>query len=323
MPATKALVGGLVGAAGGNEAGRWVGRNLPIVGGETAADVLGAIGGFVGGGIGGATGPKVEGGRLLKFVTGGKGGLLQEILGGGEAQAAVAAREAAVSETAALRNEYLKTRTDAVRQRMADSMRRTAIATAKEARLAKQAGISVPDLRSGVAEIAAAQPAAAITPPAQILPDGQRAMGTNLGGVAQPGPPPTSPDQLEAALRATLEKNAASPLQAPRIQVGAQNVGRQVGMTKEEVRRVAGPVLDEALGEASPILPKKAFQNIIDTMKDMPMAEREAYVARATSGKTKWQVENVRRTLEHLGLLLPAGMAGMSLADLLRASQER
>ena len=102
-----------------------------------------------------------------------------------------------------------------------------------------------------------------------------------------------------------------SPLQAPRIQVGAQRVGRDVGLTKEEVRRQAGPVLDEVLGEASPILPQEPLKNIIDTMKALPKTggAREAYVARATSGKAKWQVENIRRTLEHLGLLLPVGVA--------------
>ena len=96
----------------------------------------------------------------------------------------------------------------------------------------------------------------------------------------------------------------------PRVLIGAEKAGRPLGMTKEQVRMETGPVLDEALGEASPILPKNALKSIIDTMKAMPMAEREAYVARATSGKSKWQIENVRRTLEHLGLLLPLGAAG-------------
>lgn len=112
------------------------------------------------------------------------------------------------------------------------------------------------------------------------------------------------------------EKSAASPLRVPRIEQGAQKVGRAAGMTKEEVRVATGPVLGEAVGEASPVLPKKALQSIIDTMKAMPMAEREAYVAKATSGKAQWQIENIRRTLEHLGLLLPAGVAaGAAMAE--------
>ena len=112
-----------------------------------------------------------------------------------------------------------------------------------------------------------------------------------------------------------LVLKGASPLRAPRIEVGAQAVARASGGTKEAVRKATGPVLDEALGEASPILPTKALRSIIDTMKAMPIAEREAYVARATSGKAKWQVENIRRTLEHLGLLLPAAVAAKIAAE--------
>lgn len=114
-----------------------------------------------------------------------------------------------------------------------------------------------------------------------------------------------------AAARAVAPKAvpAEVPMRGPRIEVGAQRVGREAGLSKEEVRKATGPVLDEELGEASPILPKKALQSIIDTMKKLPMSEREAYVARATSGKAKWQIENIRRTLEHLGLLLPVGAA--------------
>jgi hypothetical protein len=139
-------------------------------------------------------------------------------------------------------------------------------------------------------------------------------MATNLGGVAKAGPKPTAPDDLEKALQATLDAikaKKAGSLQPERIQVGAEKVGKAIGMTKEEVRRAAGPVLGETLGEASPILPKEPLAKIIETMKALPKTggAREAYVARATSGKTQWQVENIRRTLEHLGLLLPVGVA--------------
>ena len=175
----------------------------------------------------------------------------------------------------------------------------------KPGRAAIKAGLGA--LRGEVAAEAVAAEAAAAT---KVLPAGQRAMATNLGGKARPGPAPTPPDELEAVLKASLDKiKNAPPLKGPRIEVGAQKVGRQVGMTKEEVRKATGPVLDEAVGEASPILPKKALTSIIDTMKAIPVAEREAYVAKATSGKAKWQVENIRRTLEHLGLLLPVGAA--------------
>jgi hypothetical protein len=113
-------------------------------------------------------------------------------------------------------------------------------------------------------------------------------------------------DVAAAVKQAEVDK----ALQASRTARGAERVGKTVGKTTEQVRSEAGPVLDEALGEASPIMPRQALQSIVDTMRKMPMAEREAYVARATSGKAKWQVENIRRTLEHLGLLLPVGIAG-------------
>lgn len=123
-----------------------------------------------------------------------------------------------------------------------------------------------------------------------------------------------SPKDGRRMIKVVLEGQKVSPLQAERIEIGAQNVGRALGMTKEEVRKQAGPVLGEELGEASPILPRKALQSIIDTMRALPMSEREAYVARATSGKAQWQIENIRRTLEHLGLLLPAGVVAGAVA---------
>lgn len=99
-------------------------------------------------------------------------------------------------------------------------------------------------------------------------------------------------------------------MRQPRVQIGAERVGRTAGLTKEEVRQQTGPIMGETLGEASPILPQEPLKRIIDTMKAMPPNEREAYVARATAGKTRGQVENIRRTLEHLGLLVAAPVAG-------------
>src|SRR5436309_171072 len=67
-----------------------------------------------------------------------------------------------------------------------------------------------------------------------------------------------------------MASHAVSPLTEPRVNVGAEQVGRQGGLTKESVRQVTGPVLDEARGEASPILPKEALTNIIDDMRKQP-----------------------------------------------------
>lgn len=172
-----------------------------------------------------------------------------------------------------------------------------------------------------VAEEVAAPVASAPAPvaaPAAPLPAGQRTMPTNLGGAARPGPAPTPPEKLEEALQATLdaikkEKAAAGSLQPERIEIGAQKLGRKVGMTKEQVRMEAGPVLDEARGEASPLLPKQAYASIAEKIKTLPKGEaRDAYVALANSEKAMLSVEAIRRTLETQGLVLPfAAVAGL------------
>ncbi len=117
-----------------------------------------------------------------------------------------------------------------------------------------------------------------------------------------------------------------SPLRQPRIDRGAEPVGRGVGKTKEQVRAETGPILGEQQGAASPIFPQKTLTTIIDTMRKIPPgAEREAYVARATSGKAQWQVENIRRTLEHLGLLAPLAFSPMrdALLSQMSASEQQ
>ena len=344
----KGLLGSLVGGAVGNEAGQWVGRRVPVVGGEMLGDVLGGVGGLVGGVGGGMAAPKLGAKELLAMLPGGgKGGMLAQILGRGEAEVAKgAATQAAKTVAPEVAEEAAKKVADRAAQM---KLRERAIAAAEERNAIAREKLRLKAEKPGPRAVPKSEPApaprtegaTALKPEPEFIPDeavslvaeplpfrprGTTKPATNLGGKAKPGPAPTPPDKLEETLRASLdaikekkaskqalqaiaEKVEMSPLQAPRIQVGAQRVGKTVGMTKEEVRKQAGPVLDETLGEASPILPIQPFQKIIDTMKAIPRSEREAYVARATSGKTKWQVENIRRTLEHLGLLLPAGAA--------------
>lgn len=102
------------------------------------------------------------------------------------------------------------------------------------------------------------------------------------------------------------------PLDPSRVEIGAEKTGRAAGMTKQEVRDVATPILGAEPGAASPILPEGALKKIVDTLKALPPGgpEREAYVAAATSGKAQWQIENIRRTLEHLGLIVPIAATG-------------
>lgn len=323
----KALLGGLAGAAAGKEAGEWVGRRLPLVGGATAASVLGAIGSLAGGGTGAAVAPKIAGRKLLQVATGGRFGAL---MGAAEGKA-----EAAVISPAAEKRLELMTQRAVTAAKDAESRRIKALAYDRRVTLAENKA------SAAAAKLARAQ-ATAGGQPAAVAPAPFTQGATALAPESQPAAQADeiaaqilrwknehkfSGAQIESALRnvygispkdgrklvqAVTEAQAQSPLQAPRIQIGAQRVGRPLGMTKEQVRMEAGPVLDETRGEASPILPRQALQSIIDTMKAMPMAEREAYVARAMSGKAKWQIENIRRTLEHLGLLLPAGAVAVT-----------
>lgn len=120
---------------------------------------------------------------------------------------------------------------------------------------------------------------------------------------------------LPEAWKEFAEQPQVSPLQEPRVQSGAERVGRQTGLTKEQVRQQTAPILGEQPGEASPIFPREVLGRIVDAVKALPVSEREAYVARATSGKAQWQIENIRRTLEHLGLLVPIAAMRQSLME--------
>lgn len=135
-----------------------------------------------------------------------------------------------------------------------------------------------------------------------------------ISGTLRMAPPSTPPIKVDTTSLPESWKPLAepSPLQQPRVDIGAEKVGRDAGLTKQQVRDQTAPILGEQPGQASPILPEGALKRIIDTLKEMPKGgpEREAYVARATSGKTQWQVENIRRTLEHLGLIVPVAVAG-------------
>lgn len=136
-----------------------------------------------------------------------------------------------------------------------------------------------------------------------------------------PAPPPMQVNEasLPDAWKATVRNNVGHALDPQRVDVGAAKTGQAVGMTKQQVRDVATPILGVEQGAASPILPEGALKKIVDTLKALPPGgpEREAYVARATSGKTQWQIENIRRTLEHLGLVVPAAAGGAMFHDAL------
>jgi hypothetical protein len=174
---------------------------------------------------------------------------------------------------------------------------------------------AIPRMTAPVEAPAAAAPK---TPAAKATPAAAAGLSeADKAGLAEkyPGLPI---DKVEKALGVTPA--TPHPLDPSRKGIGAEKTGRLVGKTKQEVRDVATPVLDELQGEASPILPKGALTKIIDTMKALPPgAEREAYVARATSGKNRAQIENIRRTLEHLGLLTAATTGIGTVRDVVKS----
>lgn len=127
-------------------------------------------------------------------------------------------------------------------------------------------------------------------------------------------------EALLAASRAAREAKAAEAVKqarvvTPRIDIGAEKVARQTGKTIEQIRQEAGPVLGEAAGEASMMIPKKAWARIMADMKALPPEARAAYVSKARGAKNQAQLEQLRRTYEELGLLVPVGLgAGVAAA---------
>lgn len=305
----KGLLGGMVGGAAGGEAGRWVGRNLPIVGGETAANVLGGVGGLAGGVTGGIAVPKVGLKGLMNVILGGRGGALGKLVGAeaGPVAAPVTAEVAAKKAATDL----------AIKEARLQALQAKAARDA-EWHAARMERLSL----SGTAKPKAIKPPVEVPKPTVEAPPASTPPRNTTGVLTsgKPGPPPTPPDQVEEALRRSIEAakaKAASPLQVPRVQVGAQKVGKPLGLTKEQVRMETGPILGEKLGEASPIIPKEPWERIVETMKALPKTggAREAYVARAAPGKNRGQMEQLRRTLEQLGLLLPIGAGGVALTS--------
>jgi hypothetical protein len=107
-----------------------------------------------------------------------------------------------------------------------------------------------------------------------------------------------------------------------RRRLGSQVVARKLGMERGQVQSDAGTILNEALGEVSPVIPADRWKDIVTKMKSLPPEERVAYVAKARGVKNMAQIENLRRTLEHLGLLVPAAASGLTLRELMKKEEE-
>lgn len=99
-----------------------------------------------------------------------------------------------------------------------------------------------------------------------------------------------------------------SPLQQPRVDIGAEVVGRQNSLTKQQVRQQTAPILGEQPGEASPVFPQKPFERMHDTLLGLPKdgPDRAAYVQSAGDPKTMAQLQTILRTLQRNGLSIGA-----------------
>jgi hypothetical protein len=377
----KGLAGGLLGSAAGSEAGQWVGRRIPVVGGEMAGDVLGTIGGLVGGIGGGSVAPKLGREQLLAMLPG-KGGMLGSILGGGERAAATQVAKTVAPEVAAKSADDLAGAATMAERKLAmqeaesaakvlkDNARADAIKRVADARveaiMSKASGATPKPGPKAVPAPPKAPPtegATALKPEPEFIPDeavslvaeplpfkprpakGTTTMATNLGGKAKPGPASTPPDQVENALRASVEAGKAkagavrgkgTPLledaldtasgmhqreatagmteavAARRKAVGSQKVARELGMERHQVQSDAGTITDEALGEVSKLIPEEPWRDIVLKMKAMPPSERFGYVAKSRGAKNMAQLEQLRRDLEILGLMVPIGVASQS-----------
>lgn len=142
--------------------------------------------------------------------------------------------------------------------------------------------------------------------------------------LAKQGYPPEAIAKIERAIATSAAPAAeaapamavshtppTSPLQQPRVQIGAERVGRASGMTKEEVRKATGPILGEAPGEASLVLPDEPFSKMLDKLHSLPKEgpARDAFVQAAKDPKTRAQLYNQLRQLRHFGMAIPAAAA--------------
>jgi hypothetical protein len=265
-----ALIGGTEGYRKGGVPGALAGAAVGAVKPGTTGTVGGALQGYESGGVPGA----VAGAALGMLLGGGTGQVAREVAALRGAPAAVT--RAAVPEVAAAR---------------------AATAAAPEAAAAAPSAASA--VQAQADEIAA-----------QILrwKNEQGFSGAQIVSSLRNvyGITPKDGNKMVQMVLGTPAKAAASPLRGPRIEVGAERVGKGLGLTKEEVRRQTGPIVGEAVGAASPVFPQKAFDAIYEKMIAMPASERLAYAAAAKGEKAMSQVETIRRVLAKQGLIVSA-----------------
>lgn len=137
--------------------------------------------------------------------------------------------------------------------------------------------------------------------------------------------PPRQPAPRSKDYQARVAARIPQPMEGARIAEGAEDVARASGMTPTQVRVQTGPVGREAVGDPSLILPKTDLERMIDKLRALPREgnARVDYVNAAKDPKTWAQLENVRRTLGHVGLGVSGGvLARQALLDRLNSDTQ-
>jgi hypothetical protein len=127
----------------------------------------------------------------------------------------------------------------------------------------------------------------------------------------------------EASARAgTMQAVASHPLTAPRVDIGAEAVGKAQGLTKQGVRDVTGPIYGEAPGEAAPVFPETPYQRMRGKLLAMhpnpgdPAGDPAAWAARleyanqAGDPKSAAQLITMMRMLRDTHMAVPAAVGG-------------
>lgn len=121
------------------------------------------------------------------------------------------------------------------------------------------------------------------------------------------------------------------PLTAPRVDVGAEAVGKAEGLTKQAVRDATGPIYGEQPGEAAPVFPESAYQRMAEKMRAMhpnpgdPSGDATAWDARlnyanqSRDPKSLSQLVSMMRAWRDVHMAVPAAAgAGLTVNALVR-----
>lgn len=139
---------------------------------------------------------------------------------------------------------------------------------------------------------------------------------------------PTGRPPITVSPESPMQPPPESPLQQPRRAVGAEVVGRDNGMTTQQVRDATGPIRGEAPGTAAG-MPSGPADRIIQKLISMgPKGQgleettREAYAAAGNDPKTRLQVQAYLDALRKVGYAIPLAAPTLMRGRLVSMGQE-